>query len=347
MSLPSRKGTYLEFRSQAGYALITRSLEDMRRGIRLLNIRQVGKVKEEQTLLATVYVPAGKENHFLKKVEDYIEEDTSLGKKPKNEKLVNSIEEIKIAFLKALWTDPPDLIPSDVPNWCEVWLRVSDDHKLIVENFLKTLSSLDIKYKPNYLLFPERAVILIYGNQSQLTELIARNDSLAELRIAQEAAGFWVRESSVEQQGWIEELLSRIDIVASNVKVCLLDTGINNEHKLIKPVLPDEDCLTVNPDWGVYDHEGNGGHGTLMGGIAIYKSLEEALASMERITLTHKLCSVKILPNPDQKQTPVELWGEVTNQGISRAEIKLPEERIVFCLSVTAKEGIDRGRPSS
>ena len=347
ISLSSKEGTYLEFTSQTGNDLITKSLEDVRQGVRLLNIRQTGEGENQQTL-ATVYVPTGKERHFLKKVEAYQdqEKDSAAGK-PRNADLVNSIEDVRIALLEALWTDPVSFIPAESPDWCEVWLRIPNGDESIVANFIETLSLLDIEYKPNYISFPERAVILISGNREQLTELVAQSDYLAEFRIGQEVASFWVSQSNKDQQGWVEDLLSRLNIVDSNVSVCLLDSGVNNGHQLINPVLTDENCLTVDPDWGTEDHEPGSGHGTLMGGIAVYNKLEEALASSEEVTVTHKLCSVKVLPRPNQNETPKEFWGDVTDQGISRAEINSPDDRIVFCLSVTSKTDVDRGRPSS
>ena len=44
-----------------------KSLEATRQGIKLLNVREV-----ENHQKATVYVPKGKENYFIKKVEDYL-----------------------------------------------------------------------------------------------------------------------------------------------------------------------------------------------------------------------------------------------------------------------------------
>ncbi len=347
ISLPSKEGTYVEFKSHAGNDLITKSLEDVRQGVRLLNIRQEGEGENLQTF-ATVYVPANKERHFLKKIEEYQnpEKDTVSGK-PKNNDLVNSIEDIQIAFLEALWMDPQEMIPTALPDWCEVWLRIPDSGEGVIMDFLETLSILDIPYKPNYLSFPERAVILIHCNREQLMEIVAQSDFLAEFRIGQEAAGFWVNESNQDQEGWVHDLLSRLNIIESDVRICIMDSGVNNGHRLIQPLLPDDNMLTVDPSWGVDDHEPGSGHGTLMAGIAGYNKLEEVLASGGPVSLSHKLCSVKILPRPNQGGTPKEFWGDVTGQGIGRAEISLPGERIVFCLSITSQTDVDRGRPSS
>jgi hypothetical protein len=59
ISLPVRDGTYLEFTSQAGFDLITKSLEDLRQNIRLLNISK--EITDDGVLTkATIYVPSGK-----------------------------------------------------------------------------------------------------------------------------------------------------------------------------------------------------------------------------------------------------------------------------------------------
>ncbi len=59
-----KEGTYLEFASAEGHDLAIKNLENRKSGIRLLNVH----VDEEKDIIkATVYIPAGKENFFLKK----------------------------------------------------------------------------------------------------------------------------------------------------------------------------------------------------------------------------------------------------------------------------------------
>lgn len=83
-----------------------------------------------------------------------------------------------------------------------------------------------------------------------------------------------------------------------------------------------------------------------MGGLAAYGNLLEALQSRETIRVTHRLESAKILPPPPE-QTDPELWGHITTQGISLAEIEAPERKRIICLAVTATDFRDLGRPSS
>jgi hypothetical protein len=83
-----------------------------------------------------------------------------------------------------------------------------------------------------------------------------------------------------------------------------------------------------------------------MAGVAGFGALEECLESPNQITLNHRLESVKILPPPPEG-TEAELWGYVTAQGVSLAEINEPFRQRIFCMAVTSADNLDQGRPSS
>ncbi|MCB0539099.1 MAG: S8 family peptidase [Bacteroidetes bacterium] len=350
----TREGTYIQFTSAADHDLITKSLEDLRKGIRLLNIKEIPVGDNQTQVRATVYVPNGKEGHFIAKIQKYQQEETAKGQ-PKNAPLVNSIEDVSVALLEGLWTDNPQLIPNENTKWCEAWLNVNtkeNQEQEQIAQFLATLENIGIEAKKNnnqtqVIVFPERAVLLINANREQLIELMLQSDLLAEFRAGQEPAGFWVNESRIEQQAWVDDLLQRIQVIDSNVKVCLLDSGVNNGHQLLNPLIDDANTLTVDNAWGSDDHEPKAGHGTLMAGLAGYGQMESLLLSKSNVQLTHKLCSVKILPRPHQEGTQRELWGDITAQGISRAEIQNPDMILIYCMPVTSTEDVNMGRPSS
>lgn len=124
--IATREGTYISFTSAADHDLITKSLEDLRKGIRLLNVKEISVGQDQTQIRATVYIPNGKEGHFVSKIKKYQQEQTEKGE-PKNAPLVNSIEDVSIALLEGLWTDKTQLIPTDTAKWCEVWLNVSTE----------------------------------------------------------------------------------------------------------------------------------------------------------------------------------------------------------------------------
>lgn len=347
--ITTREGTYLSFTSSSDHDLITKSLENIKKGIRLLNVKEEKVDGEHTQVKATVYIPNGMEGFFISKIAKYEAENLKSGK-PKNAPLVNSINDVSIALLEGLWTDKLQLIPTENPKWCEAWLNVNTKDKHEQEQialFLKTLESIGIEFKRNTIIFPERAVLLINANRSQLIELMLQSDLLAEFRVGQEPAGFWVNESAIEQQAWVDDLLKRIEQIETNIKVCVLDSGVNNGHQLLQPLIDNANTLTVDNAWGTNDHETGSGHGTLMAGIAGYGQMESILVSTASVPITHRICSVKILPPPAQEATPKELWGDVTAQGIARAEIQNPEMILIYCMSVTSKQDAEQGRPSS
>ncbi len=348
----TRNGVYIEFKGEPGFDLITKSLEDMRsKKVRLLNVRRKtevilskknGEVGREKTTYATVYVAHEKKKYFFGKIKAYAEEIDKRSNNPKNKPLVESITSIERALVDSFWLDPQDLIPSQDPEWCEVWLSSHENE--IINRFNALLNEIEIESRQGIIRFPERSVKVIKANREQLGRLIALSDDIAEFRLAKDTAEFWAEMPNQEQAEWVEELLKRIQVTPGvNVSICILDTGVNNGHPLLAPILADEDCQTVKPEWGNYDHDK---HGTLMAGLAAYGDLREKLASNKTIDLRHLLESVKIIPLPPEKNKP-ELWGYITAQGVSLAEIQAPFRKRVICMAVAASDSRDQGRPSS
>lgn len=248
----------------------------------------------------------------------------------------------RLAVLESFWNqEARRLIPSEFRQWVEVWL--SSDKEEEITRFESLLQEQQIESAEGHLKFPERVVKLIQANREQLSRLIERSDYIAEFRLAKEVASFYVEMENKHQVDLVRELLSRCSFVNTDIAVCILDSGINNGHSLIQPVLANNDCHTINPGWGVSDHDG---HGTLMAGTVAYGDLLELINDDCPIRVSHVLESAKILPPPPE-QNPKRLWGLLTSQGISRAEIQHPDRKRIICLPVTAADDRDRGRPSS
>ena len=334
-----RHGVYVDFISEPGFDLMVKSLEAIRSGIRLLTVRRQQVGDEEQTL-ATVYIPHNQRSYFLSRIRAYAEEQTRAGK-PKHASLINSISDIRRSVLESFWQDTRELLPGDDLEWIEVWL--SNDQDSVTERFGELLRQQNIERAEGVLKFPERSVRVIHANRAQVEFLIEASDDIAELRLAKEVAFVLIQMENRDQVERVQELLGRTQFEGNgDVAVTILDSGVNNGHPLIQPVLADDDLHTVNAEWGTEDH---GGHGTLMAGTVAYGDLLAALNSSSPIRISHRLESAKILP--PRGQNPERLWGYVTAQGISRVEIQAPNRRRIGCLAVTATDFRDRGRPSS
>lgn len=344
VGLSVRTGTYLEFESAEGFDLAINSLENRQQGIRLANVRQFSKPDGSQDrIFATVYVPSGKENYFLTKIEDYANENKDNEKgNPKNQKLVASIEDIRLAVIEPFWQDDPSLKPREDAKWCEVWLRSSDERD-VVQLFQELAKELGIPVQQDVLIFPERFVLLALLNLTQLGELVAVCDDIAEFRIAKETVRFFLELDNEDQTEWVTELSERVSCDNNAlVAVTILDSGVNNGHLLLRQILADTDRQAVKDDWGTTDHDG---HGTNMAGIAAFGDLQQALMKSNKIYIPHCLESVKILPS--QGTNDPSLYGHITIQAVSLAEIQAPQRTHIPCMAVTAPDYYGRGRPSS
>lgn len=323
-----KEGVYLEFSGAANHDLPIKKLENLTAGIRLLNVKE-----DEGTIKATVYIPAGKESFFLDRVQAYAD-SIDIQATPKNNDLVRSIDNVKIALLDSFWFGAADTMPQDTSLWCEIWLRYDRNNwEEANANFDECCTALGIEQKEHRLLFPERIVRLVKANVHHLKALITACAYIAEIRRAPEATSFFDELTGTEQEQWVEDLLSRTTFRDSNASICLLDTGISAAHPLLSPAIRDEDIQSVEASWGIGDTDG---HGTEMAGIALYYDLKEQLVSQDRRDIFHKIESVKILP-PHGDNRP-ELYGAITSQAVSLAEIANPHAERSICMAITSEE---------
>ncbi len=124
----------------------------------------------------------------------------------------------------------------------------------------------------------------------------------------------------------------------------MLDTGVNNGHPLIRPVLADADLHTVEPAWSV---DGNDGHGTAMAGLALFGDFTKSLVSSAPVTVAHRIESVKILPEDDTNHSDAQHHGYLMSEAVNRTIVTDPYRLRLYGMAVTARDNRDRGRPSA
>ncbi|MHB9098777.1 MAG: S8 family peptidase, partial [Syntrophales bacterium] len=332
---------YLSFESDPGFELKLDSLESARSGIELLTVRRI-----DEREWATVFVPAGKQTYFIKKVEDYRDKLTGKINNPLNQPLVDSISDIRKATLEGLWTDERTLFPGMGEEiWWEVWLRTGTEGTTSVENFKKFAPQIGLRIGEGEISFPERSILLVFGNIARMTRSLDLLNCMAEVRKAKDNPEIFMRMTPREQAEWVGEASERIRPAPSDdISVCLLDTGVNRSHPLIEDSLVGADMHAYDPAWGTSDHRG---HGTEMAGLALYGDLVELFAGNMPVQLSHRLESVKILPPTGYGNNDPRLYGDITKECVARAEITAPHRKRVVSMAVTAPDFRDRGRPSS
>jgi Subtilase family len=336
-------GIYLTFESEPNFELKFESLDLTRSGIELCNV----KTLRDNRMQATVFVPDGKLGLFLGKITAYRDENTPPRRpggpsRPKNQDLVESISDIALAALGALWTEHGIPFPDRNARitW-EVWLRRQNgvDHlarlRTFAHNFRLTVREETIE-------FVDRTVVLVRGTADSLSRSIDILGMIAELRLPKETAAFFSEMSPNGQREWMEDLRQRIARPRGNAPyICLFDTGLNAAHPLLTSVADQNDLHTYKPAWGVDDRHG---HGTPMGGLATFGDMTDVLAGDGEVRCTHRLESVKIIHESDPHEP--ELYGAVTQESAYRVEVGAQRKRI-FCMAITAADTRDRGRPSS
>ena len=333
--LAGTPGVYLDFEIPAGSEEAAERLENRHKHIELVALRQASA---DTPATATVFVPDTATDHFLRKVEQYRDENTQTGK-PKNEALVARIQNVALAAVRSVYTDDPALFPDAAqPIWWEIWLR--EGH---ADSFDVAVQHLEIPAQPQRLVFPDREVRLIYGSEITIMRLFVNTDSIAEIRRARDMPAQFMRRPNVEQAALATDLAGRVDGPENaQIAVCILDTGVTQAHPLLSLALDPNDVQAYDPGWTGGDSDG---HGTNMAGSALYGDLTPLLTGNVRVPLTHRLESVKMLP--DQGENEPRLYGAITAESIARAEVQAPDRHRAVCMAVTSDIGTNRGRPSS
>jgi Subtilase family len=326
----------IEFRSEPGFELALASLDSSRPGTyELLSVRQVG----DETI-ATVLVARKGIAHFRKAIEEFATRNTR-GGRPTHEALVANIAAIRQASVESIWMDDQERFPGQrVGIWWEAWLRRREG---AIDAFRARAREHGLRPGPRSLSFIDRVVTTLYGTVDQMGALFEKDDALAELRRAKEISTDFMSMPPQEQAEWARDLRRRMIPPGPNAPtVCLLDTGVNRGHVLLEPLLAAGSVLSCDPAWAVNDHAG---HGTEMAGLAAFGDLAPLLLSGGPVPVHHRLESVKILP-PTGDNEP-DVYGAVTQEAVARAELVAPHSARAVCLTITAKDGRDRGMPSS
>lgn len=331
---PETTGTYLTFASFAGLDLMFESLESRRPGAQ----PELVAVQQESTPAgeianATVFIPEGQKEFFLKKLGQYVETSEVAEGKPKHAALIEGIASIRRATIRELWTDPADEYPTSPTEsrWWELWLRVIDGQEYDRLTAYARLYNLPVS--DHYLGFGDRTVVLIRATSEQLAMTFRSIDDIAELRRPHEVASFLPGLSAFEQRDWVRELQSRVEHAGTDAPVvCLLDRGVQAGHPLLEDSLGGNDLYAVEPSWrkDVAIHA----HGTEMAGLALYGDLQAAVGAQHRIRLEHRLESVKLLP--DTGDNDPDVYGAVTARAIDQPEISALNRARVFMLAITA-----------
>ncbi|MCM2547308.1 S8 family peptidase, partial [Burkholderia glumae] len=331
-------GVFIEITSAPGVKLPLDSLDT--RDFKLHACKEVGDVE-----VAVIFVPEPRRDVFLRKLTQYLDPEKDSGSGPRNHNLIDSIAEMRLADLRAFWTDDARLFPQDANQtiWWELWLkkRADENPQDVARQLAERIGG---QLGATSLSFFDSMVFLIKASASQLErapELIA---SLEELRRAKETPNVIIDSSPKEQQQWAEDLRRRLQIDDdASTAVTILDTGVNYNHPILSAVTTRAEALAWDPAWPHFDPTND--HGSRQAGLAAFGDLHDALVSAAPIVLTHRVESGRILPQEGENDP--ELYGAITVNTAAALEERRPDWNRVYSLAITADSDSEGGLPTS
>ena len=295
---------------------------------------RTGATKADRNNVRTValYVPDHARPVLAQILDEYL--NAPEGQNPPRMAKIESIEAIRRARLSTFWTDTGAPVPDDPQTimWWALWCH--RDKEAHVE---ETCARLNVRIadRDRRLYFPETAVIPVLATRATIELMLFATDGIAELRRASDNPTFFTDHIRGEQAEWVEDLAERINWPGQDAPaVCVFDTGVSRAHPLIEPVLAPGDAHALREEWGTDDHHAMG-HGTSVGGLALFGDLTAALADTERRRLMHRLESVKILPPDGFDANDPNNYGVLTQTATVLPEIAAPDRDRVFCLAVS------------
>jgi hypothetical protein len=313
------------------------SLADERAGIELLTVTELSP----QLVQATLFVPDGKLVALERKIQAFAPIDPA--KEARNVPLVSSLESIRRAVAQSFWSDPSTEFPAGAePYWWEVWLRRGVDPA----RFRRHADILKIHVGMRELRFPDRVVLLAHATVADMTRSALLLDSIAELRSAPPLDLELTPLNPTDEEEFASDLAKRLLPAPPNApSVCLLDTGVDFDHPLLRAALARTDVLSCFGE-DMHDRFGHGDwHGTGSAGLAMFGlALPAALVSTEEWRHTHHLESVKYIPSTGHNDP--ELYGDITKEAVARAEIATPNRTRIVVTTVTAAATAS-GEPTS
>ena len=323
-------GAYYEITLMPGS--IPTKVERRSLGMRLGSVRFDG---DNDAIKVVVFIPHNRVEAVEQIFEDFASgELRGKAQKPPGNDFAAPINEIRLARLEDFWTDEPSVLPHDA--WAQIWWEVwTDPSQAAATAELFERLGCSVSGQEQWLQFPETVVIPVHARRVDMEVATIVAPGIQELRRGSDTPAFFVEEERLDQRPWVDDLAERVIWPGLNVpRVCLLDTGVNRAHPLLEPALDEASLLTVRPEWNATDN-GASPHGTGMAGLALFGDLFPALQDRREIRLSHRLESVRIIPDGGHPPNEPGRFGSVTLSGIAIAEAANAEMNRVFSLAIT------------
>ncbi|GLV90745.1 hypothetical protein Slala04_21990 [Streptomyces lavendulae subsp. lavendulae] len=303
-------------------------------GLTLMSVHPSTEQRPEDAL---VWLPYEKVADFSRRIQQFTQ-DTN-GGAPRQAALVANMESIQRALFEHLWQEEDPLPPLVERRWWELWF----DPHIVESDPVATLRGMATERRWQVadvaIAVGERLVAHVQTCGEELRALLSTNACPVEIRRPSFAQELDAVDRSFQRE-LVDDLAGRIEAAPSGAPVvCVLDTGVNQEHPLLKASLHGRTHSALPQQTAADRH----GHGTEMAGIALYGDLARPLETKDAVTLRHGLQSVKILDGSSSGAAYPRTYAEVTANAVATAEIEGasagPPLARVFSMAVTRQSG--------
>lgn len=334
--LPSADGVYVNF--DMSPKLVPQKLAKSSGA----SVLKISENKSDGNVDVTVYIKSEKKDWLNKKADEYADEkcNTKTGK-PKNTGLIDPINAVNPADIHALYTSAEDFdrLPDNEASLFELWVTKTKGYDPV--ELSATLDKLAIfKADKNRLEFDGVDVWMIKATKQQLCELPLSIGYIEGVRPYHQPS-ILIKDRS-ESREWSELIEGEIQFALDkdSPRIGLLDSGVNNAHKLLAPALPNDRMKSAISVPDTIDHSD---HGTGMAGLMLYGDLTDIIYQhRDPIIIEQDLASVKIIENGHT--TEPDFYGAVIEDAIYQAQTMGAS---ILCMAVTDDTSYDGKSTSS
>lgn len=323
---------YVDERAQSLKSLDTKS------GARILNLHQE---TDSNIAKVSVYIPQRNQRWLNRKLAQYRVEPQEQGQRRKNRAFVNSIEQVDRITLQDFFPENISVehLPQDRVLNLEMWvLKTNDNENRICE----TLDLLGVGFYNRHLVFEEVYVYLINASRDQLMQIIGSIEFISEFRPYYSPSALLDPQSLNDEREFLQLIGQDMIIGDRLTRIGVLDSGVNNAHPLIEPLLPDDRCLSVIGDGlNVRDLKN---HGTGVASLALFGDLTSHLYNPEHYEVISDLVSVKIMPGDREEPNNPEYYPIINEDAIVQSR---NNGAIILCSAITNKIPAENGTPSA
>ena len=321
-------GSYIDVTVKKEAQLESWKSLDTKRGAQVMNIRPA----EDDSNKVTLYLTENRTNWLDIKLDAY--SNSANVENRSSRKLIDALDDVTSITLKSFFTVPGDYeTVSDSFEEYELWITGSDPN---TEDIKNRIASIGVEYRNRTLIFDCMSVILVKANREQLDKLPQVIDKISEIRKFRRPSILTNLDNGMsESREWECLIRECVPVEDDLVKVGVLDSGVNHNHPLLYPYLPDNRCHSALADGNLRDRAN---HGTGMAGLVLYGDLTDAIYDRNIKPVTNELVSVKVIANGTNPDATDEHTAIILEDAIRQSE---EDGANLMTLAVTAVESTE------